>query len=182
MIIARTRKERHVKRPAAVMLLTLALILFTAGSANAGPDARPFDKGSVRLSLLAGSGTAFDQDYTIIGIGGGYYAADGLEAGLDAEAWEGSSPRIYRISPGLRYVLYTVETIKPYGGVFYRRTFIENERDENDAGVRAGGIVQAGQRAYFGVGIVYDAHLNCDRNVYSSCEDIYPELMFEIVF
>ncbi len=182
MMAVKEEEQRHAKGLGPAMLLCLAMVLFTASGAHAGPDAYPFGKGSARLSLLVGSGTAFDQDYTIIGIGGGYYVTDGLEAGLDAETWQGNSPHIYRISPGLRYVLYTVQPVKPYAGLFYRRTFIEDHDDHNEAGVRAGGIVPAGQRAYFGAGVVYETRLNCDKSIYSSCSDVYPELMFAVMF
>ncbi len=163
-------------------LLALALIVLGAGRTSFAADAYPFTKGSARVSVLLGGGTAFDKDYTVLGIGGGYYVADGLEVGLEAEAWEGNAPRIYRITPGVTAVLYTVETVRPYGGIFYRRAFISGYRDTNDAGARAGGLVPIGQRAYFGAGVVYDAHLNCDRKVYSSCSDVYPEIMITALF
>ncbi len=182
MMAVKEEEQRHTKGPGSSMLLCLAIVLFTATGVHAGPDAYPFSKGSARLSLLVGSNTAFNQDYSVIGIGVGYYVTDGLEAGLDAETWQGNSPHIYRISPELRYVLYTVQPIKPYAGLFYRRTFIEDHGDHNEAGVRAGGIVLAGQRAYFGVGVVYEIRLNCDKSIYSSCSDVYPELMFAVMF
>ncbi len=139
MMAVRKEEPRHAKGLGPAMLLCLAMVLFIATGVHAGPDAYPFSKGSARLSLLVGSNTAFDQDYSVIGIGVGYYVTDGLEAGLDAETWQGNSPHIYRISPELRYVLYTVQPIKPYAGLFYRRTFIEDHGDHNEAGVRAGG-------------------------------------------
>jgi len=37
---------------------------------------------------------------------GGYYLLDGLEAGLDGEAWLGSKPHLYAASPEVRYVFY----------------------------------------------------------------------------
>ncbi len=175
-------KLRHSKSLGPALLFCLAMVLFFSAGAHAGPDAYPFSKGSARLSLLVGSNTAFDQDYTVIGIGVGYYVTDGLETGLEAESWQGNSPHIYRISPELRYVLYAVEPIKPYAGIFYRRTFIEGYSDQNETGVRAGGIVPAGKRAFFGAGVVYEKRLNCDRSVYSSCSDVYPELMFAVMF
>jgi len=182
MIAKSSEKKHRVRRWKPAILLCLAMVFCSGIVAHAEPDAFPFNRGSARLSLLVGSGTAFDQDYTVLGIGGGYYVMDGLEVGLDAETWQGSSPHISRISPGLRYVLYTVRTIKPYVGVFYRRTFIEDYRDHNEAGFRAGGIVRAGRRVYFGAGIVYDLRLSCDKSVYSSCTDVYPEIMFAVLF
>jgi hypothetical protein len=182
MMEVKEKEQRRATGLGPAMLLCLAMVLFFAAGVHAGQDASPFSKGSARLSLLFGSNTAFNQDYSVIGIGAGYYVTDGLEAGLDAETWQGNSPRIYRISPELRYVLYSVEPVKPYAGIFYRRTFIEDHGGHNEAGVRAGGIVLAGQRAYFGAGVVYEQRLNCDRSIYSSCSDVYPELMFAVMF
>jgi hypothetical protein len=31
-------------------------------------------------------------------------------------------------------VLYTIQPVKPYAGLFYRRIFIEDNGDQNDAG------------------------------------------------
>jgi hypothetical protein len=168
-------------KPFILFCLTF-LALSAATTAQAGPDAYPFTAGSTRISLLVGGNTAFDKDYTVLGIGVGYYVMDGLELGLDAETWQGNSPHIERITPGVSVVLYSFQTVKPYAGIFYRRTFIENFGDHNEAGARAGGIVMVGQRTYFGAGVVYDQRLNCDKSIYSSCSDVYPELMFAVVF
>ncbi len=182
MSISKFIKKRMIKGPHGKILLTVFLLIIAAGQASAGTDAYPFNQGSARFSLLVGSNTAFDKDYTVFGVGGGYYIADGLELGLEAETWQGNSPRINRITPGVTYVMYSVETIKPYGGIFYRRTYIAKYRDTSDAGVRAGGMIPMGRRAYFGVGAVYESHLNCDRAVYSSCSEAYPEIMIAVMF
>jgi hypothetical protein len=161
--------------------LTLLVFIITGATAWAS-DAYPFREGSTRFSLLIGSGSAFDRNYTVFGLGLGYYLIDGLEAGLEAETWQGSDPGISRVTPGFRYVFYSAGAVKPYAGAFYRRTSIQGYQDQNDAGVRAGGIVAAGRRAYLGAGAVYAAHINCDRTVYSSCSEIYPELQFAVIF
>jgi hypothetical protein len=134
------------------------------------------------MSLVVGGGTAFERNYTVLGLGAGYYAADGLELGLDFEGWTGNTPRIYRYSPSLRYVVPTGTTIKPYAGVFYRRTVVEGFRDNDAVGARVGLYFLSGRSAYFGVGIAENVYLNCDRTVYSSCTEAYPELMFAVIF
>ncbi len=163
-------------------MLALALSFVAAGRVSTGAEAHPFNQGGARFSLLVGGNTAFDKDYTVFGIGAGYYVADGIEIGLEAETWQGNAPRINRITPEVTCVLYPVETIKPYVGIFYRRTYIANYRDTNDAGIRAGGMIPVGPRAYFGAGAVYESHLDCDRNVYSSCSDVYPEITIAVMF
>lgn len=173
------------KRPlysALLLLLTAISALAIAAPAIAASDAGPFQQGSLRMSIMLGSGRAFQQDYTILGLGLGYYVADGLEAGVDVESWQGNDPRITRLSPQLLYVLKTAGNAKPYAGVFYRRTFIGQYRDVNDAGARAGLLFLYGRKAYLGLGLAYESHLNCDRTVYESCSDTYPELRLAIMF
>lgn len=153
----------------------------SAARAEAG-DAGPFHQGSLRMSLIVGSGTVFDQNYTVLGLGAGYYVADSLEVGLDVEDWTGNTPGIYQYSPSLRHVISTDSTVKPYVGAFYRRTVIEGYRDNDAVGARAGVFFLSGRSAYFGVGLAEDMYLNCDRTVYSSCTETYPELMFAVIF
>ena len=167
----------------AVLLAAFAVAAF-AGRAPAaerrGPD--HFREGSLRFTVLAGSGSAFDETYTVIGAGFGYYVLDGLEAGLEYEAWTGGERRIGRLSPQLTYVFPHNGVARPYAGIFYRRTFIDQYEDTNDAGVRAGALFLYGRRAYLGIGAVAGRHLSCDRTVYDACSEVYPELLIAVLF
>ena len=169
------------KRPWYFSLLLLSGLMITTSS-YAAADAGPFRQGSVRMSIMLGSGTAFKQDYTILGVGLGYYLADGIEAGMDVETWQGNDPRITRLSPQVLYVHQMAGNAKPYAGLFYRRTSISQYKDFNDAGARAGLLFLYGRKAYLGVGLAYESHLSCDRIVYDSCSDAYPELRLAIIF
>ncbi len=164
-----------------ILLLQATLMFFSAASARP-EEAYPFDKGRPRFSIHAGSTRAFDQSYTAVGLGVGYYVIDGLELGVEGDAWFGNAPDIYRFSPGLRYVLYWLDPVKPYAGIFYRRTFIEGSNDQNEAGGRAGITILSGRRTTFSLGLVYENRINCDRIVYSSCTEAYPEIMLAIIF
>lgn len=164
------------------LLLTGISALMIPMQANAAGDAGPFRQGSMRMSIMIGSGRAFQQDYTILGAGLGYYVADGIEAGVDVESWQGNDPRITRLSPQVLYVHPMAGNAKPYAGVFYRRASISQYRDLNDAGGRAGLLFLYGSKAYLGVGLAYESHLNCDRTVYDSCADTYMELRLAIMF
>ncbi len=167
---------------ALLLLLTGISALSISTQANAA-DAGPFREGSVRMSIMLGSGRAFQQDYTILGAGLGYYVADGIEAGVDVESWQGNDPRITRLSPQLLYVYHQMAgNAKPYAGVFYRRTFISQYKDLSDAGARTGLLFLYGRKAYLGLGLAYESHLNCDRTVYESCADTYLELRIAIMF
>jgi hypothetical protein len=136
----------------------------------------------MRFSLLAGTGRAFDETHTVVGAGFGYYVLDGLEAGLEYEAWLGGEKGIGRLSPQLTYVFTRSGTVLPYAGVFYRRTFIDQYPDRNDAGGRAGALFRYGGGAYIGVGLVADRHLSCDRIAYDACTDVYPEFTVAVIF
>src|SRR3989304_4530009 len=102
--------------------------------------------------------------------------------GPDGEAGRGTAPRIYRVGPEIHYVFYEFDPIKPYAGVFYRRNFIEGHDDVNTVGFRAGGLFLMGKRSYLGAGMVYDKYLNCNNSPFSSCSDIYPEIIIAVTF
>ena len=169
---------------AAAYAAFLAMLLLLPVTAHAASDSapHPFAAGSARLSVAFGGATAFNRDYSVFGLGGGYFVADGIEVGLDAEQWFGNSPHIEQVSPQLRVVLNTDGKIKPYVGAYYRRTYIENYRDLDTVGARAGVYVLAGRNTYFGAGLAEDVHLNCDRTVYASCSEIFPELLIAVIF
>ncbi|MGE5808742.1 MAG: hypothetical protein ACM32I_06435 [Nitrospirota bacterium] len=150
--------------------------------AESDPVPHPFAAGTARISLALGGATAFNRDYSVFGIGVGYFVADGIEAGLDVERWFGNSPRIEQASPQLRMGFNIEGKIKPFVGAYYRLTHIENYRDLDTVGGRAGLYVLAGRNAYLGVGIAQDFHLNCDRTVYASCSETFPELLVAVMF
>jgi hypothetical protein len=164
------------------LLAALASLLFctTPPADAAGRD--PFADGSMRLSVLVGNGYAFDESYLIVGVGFGYFVAKGLELGLDGESWSGASPHINKISPAVRYVLPINSAMRPYVGAFYRWTTIDNYKDLNSTGGRAGIYFVSGQGSYFGAGAVYEKYHSCDEKVYHSCSDTYPEIIFAIAF
>ena len=48
-----------------------------------------FDKGSLTATASIGNATFFREDYLVLGIGAGYFVADGLQVGLDLDYWSG---------------------------------------------------------------------------------------------
>jgi hypothetical protein len=168
-------------RSVALFSVLASLVLFPALPAGAaGRD--PFADGSSRLSVLVGNGYAFNESYLIIGIGYGYFLAKGLELGLDYESWTSGNPGITKLSPSVRYVVSTNSAMRPYVGAFYRRTAIENYKDLDSTGGRAGLYFVSGQGSYFGAGAVYEKYLSCDTAVYRSCSETYPEIIFAVAF
>jgi hypothetical protein len=78
-------------RTMALFAVLCSLLLCAALPADAaGRD--PFTDGSMRLSVLVGNGYAFNESYLVVGVGFGYFVAKGLELGIDAESWSGSTP------------------------------------------------------------------------------------------
>ncbi len=145
-------------------------------------SADPFAQGNLRLSVSGGGAHAYDNDYIVVGAGIGFYFLDGLEAGLDLEAWFDGGRDIYSVSPQVRYVFYQVPKIKPYAGAFYRHTFVEDLDDIDEIGLRAGVNFMMGSSSFLGVGAVYDSIVDCDEDVHSSCSDFYPEVVLSVAF
>jgi hypothetical protein len=118
----------------------------------------------------------------VAGLGVGTFLVNGLEAGLDGEAWVGSSPQVYKITPGLRYVFSGFDRFWPYIGVFYRRTIYEGLGDLNSYGGRYGVYMPLGRNAYAGVGGVYEKLSGCEETTYTSCTSSYPEITLSLSF
>lgn len=150
--------------------------------ASAADVAGVFGKGRTHFVVSGGTGYEFNQSYFVLGLGVSYYLIDGLNVGLFLESWSGSDPSMKKVTPSAQYVFYQVPVLKPYIGVFYRRTYTEGLPDANSVGGRAGVYLQAGRNAYLGVGAVYESYLDCNQTVYSSCSSTYPELSFTIAF
>jgi hypothetical protein len=157
------------------LLLTMLLLLSTL-PARAAEVAGIFGQGSTQFSLLAGSGSAFNNNYLIIGAGASYYVLNGVGVGLSYENWSGSSPGINKISPSVQYVFYRATSLQPYVGGFYRHAMISGLSSINSVGVRAGVYFASGPRSILGVGLAYEAYLNCQTAIYSSCSETYPEI------
>ena len=163
-----------------IMFACLSIVTLSAFLTDIQAD--PFKKGSRRVSIVAGSGRAFSNDYIIIGLGAGYYVLDDLELGLDGEAWLGGDPDMYKLSPQAKYILPTQSRLRPYIGAFYNHLFIDNYDDLDTIGGRGGVyFIQEGQW-FLGVGVVYESYLDCDDTIYSSCDEIYPEITFSFSF
>ncbi len=169
-------------RPIRVIIMFAFLLVATLPVCVPDIQAEPFKKGSHRGSIVAGSGRTFANDYIIIGLGAGYYVLDGLELGLDGEAWLGGDPDIYKLSPQVKYILPTQSRLRPYVGAFYNHLFIDHYDDLDTIGGRGGVYFMQDKQWFFGVGAVYESYLNCDDTIYSSCDDIYPEITFSFSF
>jgi len=154
------------------------LIILSAGWLASPAYSGPFSQGSQSVSIIAGAGSAFRDDYIILGLGYGYYVIKGLELGIDAQFWLSGDPSITKVSPQIRYVFTQPKTVKPYIGAFYRRTFIDELDDLDSIGYRAGLNFMGQGNFYFGAGLVYEKYQDCNETVFTSCSDTYPEILF----
>jgi len=143
-------------------------------------NASAFSEGSVSFDIVAGAGQAFNKNYTVLGVGIGYYIAQGLEVGIDVEHWFSSEPSITKVSPQIKFVFSELGDIKPYGGAFYRETFINNQSEEGSFGFRGGVFFSDSNGVNIGAGIVYEEYLDCDKVV--ECSTTYPEVRFSLNF
>ena len=142
-----------------------------------------FSKGNKRVTGTLGWGHSFNTDYLLLGIGAGYYLANGLDVGVDFEGWLIGDPSIYKLSPRADYVLWKMKRIKPYAGAFYRWNFVGNGYDDkNSLGGRAGAFYQSrGGRSMAGAGVVYERYLNLDDR-FGSSDVVYPEVFVTVAF
>ena len=154
-------------------------VLFLLICLNATPImAAPFSQGSQAVSVIVGAGSAFSDDYIILGVGYGYYVLKGLELGIDAQFWLNGDPSINKLSPQIRYVFTQPEKVKPYIGAFYRRTYIDGLEDLDSVGYRAGLNFMGQGNFFFGVGAVYEEYRDCNESIFSDCSSTYPEILF----
>ena len=141
--------------------------------------AGPFDKGSTNISVVMGSGSAFNDNYILLGGGVGYYVVDGLELGVDAQYWFSGDPTIIKVSPQVKYVLPLKSKLQPYVGAFYRRTFIDSSKidDQDSYGFRGGAYFSSRSGVYLGAGVVYENYQDCNVG---DCTSTYPEFLISI--
>jgi hypothetical protein len=160
-----------------------ALGLLSSASVNAQQaTAGMFEKGRLHGSVTAGYASAFGDEYAIFGAGINYYLVDGLAIGGAFETWRGGSPTVSKVTLSTQYVFDQVPRIKPYVGVFYRRTVITGLDDLDSFGGRAGAYLQMGRNAYLGLGYVYESYASCTSSKYHSCSNTYPEVVLTFAF
>ena len=176
---------RIIKKVAVLIILLGTSNSALAASAGTGGVGTAFSKSQTNFSVVIGSGSAFDDDYTILGLGVGYYVTNGLELGVDLQRWFSGEPTITKVSPQIRYVFTEPKTIKPYVGAFYRRTSYDDyngiELDDQDSfGYRAGAYFSTNNRVYIGAGVVYEEFKDCSR--FTDCSTTSPEILFTVSF
>jgi hypothetical protein len=172
--------------------IVMACALLASGRAGAegevrsgGPDiSYLFQRGRIDINAGGGYGLYNNTSYLILALGGGYYVLDGLSLGLTGEAWVGSTPQIFDVSPAARYVfLDSPWTYKPFVGAFYRRTGYSNRYSPVDSvGARAGLVFPLTRQAYLTGDLAYEHYFACSSNINTQCDSVYPEVGLEFSF
>lgn len=161
------------------LLLTMSLLL-SALPVHAAGVAGMFGQGRTQFSLGGGNGYAFGNNYFVIGASVSYYVLDGLGIGLSVEKWSRGNPGITKYSPFAQYVFFQGSSVMPYVGAFYRHTVVDGLPDINSVGERAGINIVSGSNAYISFGFVQEVYLNCQKAVYRTCSETYPD--FAVTF
>src|SRR5262245_25848505 len=134
-------------------------------------DAGMFSKGRKRITITGGWGQSFDDDYLLLGIGFGYFMANGLDVGVDFEGWLLGEPHVYKLSPRIDYVAWQLPRLKPYFGAFYRRSFVTDDLEDLDSlGGRAGAFYRGGRGGMAGAGVVYERYMNYNDSMGGSAD------------
>ena len=155
------------------------MLISMSGPAIASED---FDAGSRRFSFVVGSGSALSDNYTVLGIGAGFYPVDGLELGAEVNLWLGGDYDIYEISPSMTYIFTQLDAIKPYIGVLYRETFIETYDNLSAVGARAGVVLDSGNGFNFRVGVTVVSYQDCASSWKRDCTEVTPEVSVGVTF
>lgn len=168
-----------MKRKLSAGITGLLAMLICSPAIQAADIGAAFRQGQSQLSLVFGTGYAFDQSYTVIGVGANYFVLDGLTLGLGVQSWSGNDPGITKVTPYVTYVFRHVPVVKPYLGAFFRRNYIDGEENVDSYGGRAG-LYFGTERVIFGVGGVYEKYQDCQETRFSDCDETYGE--FSILF
>lgn len=144
--------------------------------AQADSAAGLFGRGHMQFSIMAGSTSAYNGSYNVLGVGGRYFVSDGLGLGLSYEQWTGSGPTITKVSPSMEYVFYGLAPVKPYVGAFYRHATVQGLPAYNSAGARAGVYFVPSPNVVIGLGMVYESYRNCQSSLYGACNETHAEL------
>ena len=128
------------------MKKVLMIVIFTMSlQADVSLYKNLFSQGSTSVGIRLGGASIGSENYTIFGISGNYFVIDNLSVGLGYEKWFYGNPSIQKVTAESTYFIPVSEKIRPYIGVFGRRTFISGSdiigrdyEDTNSYGYRVG--------------------------------------------
>ncbi|MEE9444642.1 MAG: hypothetical protein V3V19_03145 [Cocleimonas sp.] len=134
-----------------------------------------FSVGHKNVSFNVGSGSAYGNRYTILGVNVNYFALDNLSLGVGYTGWFGDDPKINKVSIPVTYYLPIGDTIRPYLGAIYRHTFIDKPYEGYNAYGGRVGVAIARGGSFLRVGWVHEYSDNGDDDSGNKSEG-YPEV------
>jgi len=150
-------------------------IALAAVTASAGV----FDNGTKNVAVSVGSGTGFNNTYTIVGVSANYFMLSGLSVGVGYRGWFGGTPTMNEVDVPITYYLPLSGPFRPYVGAFYRHTFIsDNYEDYETVGAR-GGIAYIEGNGYLSIGWAQEWYSRSNGDKLSRG---YPEITGGISF
>ena len=120
-----------------------------------------FSVGHKNIGIVAGTDTAYGNNYTVIGLNAHYFVMDNLSMGISYQTWLGNDPSINQITVPITYHIPVDMAFRPFVGGFYSRTILgeDGEYDYNDYnsyGGRAGITMQTSPSSYVSFGWVQE--------------------------
>ena len=168
---------RHIRSLMSVVLGGV----FAAMSFNACANSF-FKKHTQHISFNLSFSDSLNKDYVGFGVGYRYFPFEGVDVGLDFDLLLGNEPIIYRVSPEIRYVFYTLQTFIPYVGGFYQYNYIVNIENKGGFGARAGFYTPLSDHTYIGYGLSAGELRQCEKAVYGKCTTVQAEFSFSLLF
>jgi hypothetical protein len=132
------------------------------------------------VGITIGSGSGYDDYYTIVGVNTNYFVVDNLAVGVEYRGWFGGSPSVHELSIPMTYYAPFHPKYHPYAGGFYRHTFMEEPFSDYDVyGFRGGMSVRLGPNAYSSFGWVQEYY---ERGSGDGVSRGYPEISVGLSF
>ncbi len=129
-----------------------------------------FSVGHRNFDFTLGSSSGYGNTYTVAGASVSYFITDDISVGAGYSGWFGGNPKIHEINFPVTYYLPTQSSYRPYGGIIYRHTFIDDPYSDYDVfGVRAGVAIVTGSSMFMRIGWVqerYDDGINSESRGY----------------
>jgi len=133
-----------------------------------------FSVGHKNFGVSVGSSTGYGNSYTVVGVNANYFVTDNISVGAGYQGWFGNDPKINEISIPITYYAPIEGMYKPYVGLTYRHTFIEDPyKDHSAYGGRVGVAIVTGGNAFMSIGWVQEYY---DDGVNGSQSRGYPEI------
>ncbi|MEA1982831.1 MAG: hypothetical protein U9N39_04735 [Campylobacterota bacterium] len=158
-----------------MVVRNILLALIVAGSLA---QADIFKKGKSNFGVSLGTGSSYNNTYTLVGVSGNYFVIDNLSVGLSYRGWFGADPMQNELALATNYFISISKKFRPYVGAFVRETLIDGYDNRESYGVR-GGVAMVTKNTFVSLGYAYEHYSTCIKE---ECSISYPEIVFGLSF